>query len=798
MPTTPPLRRLPRAVLVLLAAFLSAAGARAGDWPGWRGARQDSTASANGRLQLPAGQRLKVAWRSPLGPGYSSVSVAGGRAVTLFSDGTSDYVAAFDSKSGQELWRQRIADTFVGVDGAHNGPRSTPYIDGDRVVALGPKGHLLMLDTADGRLVWSVHLADDLGGKAPDYGVASSPAVEGDVVLVATGNEEGGFSGLRREDGKLLWTTGAAVVQYQSPLVVDLDGGRQLLAAARGHLWGLDPATGEKLWGYEHDGGSGRTNPIVIPPWSLVFDHTGTDATRLRLAKDDGKWTPEEVWQSMAFSAYTAPVHHDGYLYGYRERFLLALDAASGKVVWKSRPPGPGFLILVDDRLVIGTRKGTLHVAPASPEGYQEIASLDVLGDVSWTPPSFAEGRIYMRGMSEIAAVEVVDEVAVAREKPAPSAEGYPPEGSGFAAFLHQVEAAEDKSARIDGFLAGQKSFPIVEGDDLVHFVYRGDATDVGLWGDMFLYAPWHYVREERALHRLAGTDLFYYSLRLPSDGRFEYQLSIDFENRADPLNPVSEEDRSVLVMPGFEEASSADDITGRIESFEVESEKLGASRRVDVYLPPGYDGSGEPYPAVYVNEGNAAAEQGKILQAADRLMKDGARSFVVVLIHEAPGYFQADFLRRREEYMAMVVEEVMPRVEASYRVRRDASGRGMLSTMQSGIIPLMIPFHHPGVFGRVAMRSAYLEPEDAAALRERIRGSEQVSTAFYVGYGRYDWRSDEHNFNSPEEHRRIAETLKEGGYEVRLRAFNEGMRWGSWRHHLGEMLDFLATSPKR
>jgi hypothetical protein len=39
---------------------------------------------------------------------------------------------------------------------------------------------------------------------------------------------------------------------------------------------------------------------------------------------------------------------------------------------------------------------------------------------------------------------------------------------------------------------------------------------------------------------------------------------------------------------------------------------------------------------------------------------------------------------------------------------------------------------------------------------------------------------------------------LTEGGYEVRLRAFNEGMRWGSWRHHLTEMLDFLATSPER
>ncbi|MEJ2086601.1 MAG: hypothetical protein P8Y44_13155 [Acidobacteriota bacterium] len=41
-----------------------------------------------------------------------------------------------------------------------------------------------------------------------------------------------------------------------------------------------------------------------------------------------------------------------------------------------------------------------------------------------------------------------------------------------FGKWVQAVEAAEDKQAMIDEFMAANESFPIVEGDRLVHFVY--------------------------------------------------------------------------------------------------------------------------------------------------------------------------------------------------------------------------------------------------------------------------------------------------------------------------------------
>ncbi|HSD28051.1 MAG TPA: hypothetical protein VLL75_12160, partial [Vicinamibacteria bacterium] len=72
------------AVLALIGLGASTA-LDAGDWPGLRGPAHDGTASA--RLSDEEGSGFDVAWRRPLGSGYSSVAVAEGRAVTLFSDG---------------------------------------------------------------------------------------------------------------------------------------------------------------------------------------------------------------------------------------------------------------------------------------------------------------------------------------------------------------------------------------------------------------------------------------------------------------------------------------------------------------------------------------------------------------------------------------------------------------------------------------------------------------------------------------------------------------------------------------
>ena len=207
---------------------LSARAAAESEWPGWRGPNHDGT-SLEEEVFSGEGSGLKVAWKRQLGSGYSAVSVAGGRVVTMFSDGEADILIALSAATGEELWRHRIDATFPGRDGAVDGPTSTPLVDGDRVYALGPRGQLLAVDAQTGEIFWQTHLVDDHGGALPHWGFTTSPLAVGDLLIVATGgSRNNAVTAFDKVTGARVWWGGDDTVSYQSPVMAQL-GDRPLL-----------------------------------------------------------------------------------------------------------------------------------------------------------------------------------------------------------------------------------------------------------------------------------------------------------------------------------------------------------------------------------------------------------------------------------------------------------------------------------------------------------------------------------------------------------------------------------------
>ncbi len=139
---------------VAVAAVLSAVPVRA-DWTQLWGPHGDGRARSG--VMLPDGAALKgrELWRRPIGGGFSGVTSTSGRVYTATSDGGSDHVVALDALTGDEAWRTRIGETYRGHDGSKDGPISTPALDGARLFIVGPRGLLLALDAARGRILWS-------------------------------------------------------------------------------------------------------------------------------------------------------------------------------------------------------------------------------------------------------------------------------------------------------------------------------------------------------------------------------------------------------------------------------------------------------------------------------------------------------------------------------------------------------------------------------------------------------------------------------------------------------------------
>jgi len=117
---------------VLSVALLTAvAAAQAADWRNLRGPGFDG--GAVGPAVLAGSPQLHLEWKHAIGPGYSGVTVAAGRAVTAFSDGTHDVVTAWSTTDGRELWRTPIGRTYRGHDGSTDGPVGTATLTESRV-----------------------------------------------------------------------------------------------------------------------------------------------------------------------------------------------------------------------------------------------------------------------------------------------------------------------------------------------------------------------------------------------------------------------------------------------------------------------------------------------------------------------------------------------------------------------------------------------------------------------------------------------------------------------------------------
>jgi len=144
----------------------------------------------------------------------------------------------------------------------------------------------------------------------------------------------------------------------------------------------------------------------------FLYDPNG-ESILLELEQCEDSTVVHHLWENDVFlSSYNLPIYKDGYLFGYVSSLLTCIDASNGDLVWQIPNSDPGFFILVGNHLVIITQYGQLQIVKASPDGYQEIAQLDVLdhldwSDTAWCHPSFANGHIFVRSLAEIARVKI-------------------------------------------------------------------------------------------------------------------------------------------------------------------------------------------------------------------------------------------------------------------------------------------------------------------------------------------------------------------------------------------------------
>ncbi len=378
------------------------------EWPQFRGPGRDGYAAVQLLRAWPA-DGPRVLWKTGLGPGFSQIAVAGGRAFTGFAAADTEYVGAFDAGTGKEVWRRALGSTFVQEEFG-NGPRSTPTVVDDVVFAFGGQGALKALAAADGAPLWEVDVTQAFGAKVPRFGYSSSPLVIDDlVVLDVGGSEQRQLVAFERKTGKVRWAAFEGPASYASPVVGELDGGRQIVHVRGSVVTGIS-LEGRELWQHKLEEGA-IANPLILPGSRVFASSTGdTGCVMLRVRKSESGFQVEVAWKNRNMrNHFNSSIYADGYIYGFDNATLKCLSADTGEVAWAKRGLGKGSLLVSGDRLVILGDLGLLTVAERTPEAYRELGRVQLVeGSRAWTAPSVSGGRVFVRNLVEMACIDLV------------------------------------------------------------------------------------------------------------------------------------------------------------------------------------------------------------------------------------------------------------------------------------------------------------------------------------------------------------------------------------------------------
>lgn len=381
-------------------------------WPGFRGPNRDSHYDEKPILTDWPIQGLKLLWRQPCGGGYSSFAISHGGAFTIEQRRDSEVAVAYDFDTGAEIWKCAWSDHFQEYF-SEEGPRSTPTFDDGKLYVLGAMGELRCLDASTGKVVWSKNIVVENHATVPAYGIASSPLVLGDKLIVqsSAGNGKSVLC-LDKRDGKVIWSALNDATGYASPALVNLAGQDQIIICAETRTLGLGIDDGKVLWEIPWRVLHNQmpiAQPVLLGTNRLLLSagyFTGCAA--IEITKTDSGFSARNIWQNKNLkNKFTSSVYWQGYIYGLDEDILTCLDAATGERKWKDGRYGYGQLLLASGYLVILSGEGELALVKATPERYEEFVRFQAIKGKTWNHPAIADGKILVRNAEEMACFQI-------------------------------------------------------------------------------------------------------------------------------------------------------------------------------------------------------------------------------------------------------------------------------------------------------------------------------------------------------------------------------------------------------
>jgi outer membrane protein assembly factor BamB len=383
--------------------LLGASCVGAQDWPQWRGPNRDNKVTG---FTAPSTwpKELTQKWKVNVGLGDASPALVGDKVYVFTRQGGDEVTLCLDAAKGNEVWKDKYeAQEVRGAPGAHPGPRSSPAVAEGKVCTLGVGGVLSCLDAGTGKLVWRTD------SKAwPQFFTASSPViVDGKCIAYLGGQGKGDLAAHDLSSGEPKWQWTGEGPAYASPVLLTVDGTKQLVTLTEKSVVGIGVADGKLLWQVPFEVKRMQYNsitPIVDGP-TVIYAREGTGTTAVKIEKKDDGFSAREVWQKKdAPGKYNTPVLKDGLLFGLaasgREATnLFCMNAQTGDVLWTdmTKRGECGAVLDAGPVLLALTSDSQLVAFEPSKKEYVELAKFKVADSPTWAYPVVAGNRVFVK-----------------------------------------------------------------------------------------------------------------------------------------------------------------------------------------------------------------------------------------------------------------------------------------------------------------------------------------------------------------------------------------------------------------
>jgi enterochelin esterase-like enzyme len=353
---------------------------------------------------------------------------------------------------------------------------------------------------------------------------------------------------------------------------------------------------------------------------------------------------------------------------------------------------------------------------------------------------------------------------------------------SHFISYVRQLPL-ENRQAKADSFLATNPVVPFAENDTTIYFLYKGTAEKPVLAGDFTNWAP------ALPMTRLEGTDLWYCLAHFESDARIEYKIVDNTHWFLDPLNPGTVTggtgSNSELRMPSWKnppELSYYPDIPhGSLFDTSFSSKVLKNTRKVRIYLPPGYSGM-KQYPVALFHDGLEFITFADVCNILDYLtVKEKIEPLIGIFVPPVDRGEEYSG-KQKEEFSDFITGELMPEIDRKYSATKDPVKRANFGISSGGNIALFIGIKHPEIFGKVSAQSS--EVQDV--ITSYLRKNRKLNLEFYIDIGTYDIRELYPMVDS------LTGILDLKKYSYTYMTWHEGHSWANWRSHLKYALELF------